>query len=127
MKIKIARFIALAAIIGLTFTACGGGGLSKKDFIGTWIAGGYSCTISDKEIILELDTSQDKFRIDSVIPMENTNVKTKDNYPRGIRFTCTLTATTGYDQPGRTEEINYYMHPSKKEFVNIYNAVFKKQ
>ena len=111
---KVLGVIALAVIIGFGVTACGGGGGGQKAFNGAWVQSGSSTiTISDKELIYNFSN---KFTINSVTTLENTNEGTRANYPNGFRFDCSVTEST-YLEIGSHYSINIFMHKNKKEFV----------
>ena len=112
--------ITITAVIGLSFTACGG--VAHKDFIGTWEYEydgqrniDQNRTITSKYLI----TSFAKYRIVNATPVLNTVDATRENYPSGFRFDTEVVESNSSTFPiGNRGNFIYYMHIGKREMVD---------
>ena len=125
---KAACSILLLLIMAMVFStvSCDNGKVRQKDFNGTWAQGRWTYTISNKEITFDFNdggVAPWTITIDSVTPMENTDANTRANYPSGFRFDGHYTSP-GYS--GNKSE-TFFMHTSKKEFLDSRRQTYVKQ
>lgn len=130
--VRIFGIIAIVAVIGISFAACGGGGAGRNAYNGTWVdRDGDSITVSANELKYDDIFYTMIISIDSVTAMTDDN---DPNYPSGFRFDGKIKEvkvkddnfSSMADTIGEEYRVTLWMHTGKKELKRA-RTVYKKQ
>jgi len=125
MKNKILGIIALIAITGFSFTACGESEPDPKEvFYGTWKSEFNTYIISANKVetsVLELDTGDShSYTLSNVTWAKATNNGSKAaTYPEGYKISGTITSGTGMyvSNIGDAGNLTFYIAADKKSVI----------